>query len=196
MSFEKGGLRAAFFFLPFSVAVLGAGVPFLCVLGGIRTAAFAFAAAWLWRRRNVPVSGSAHSFAVAAFAALSVGHAFSSVYVWVSLQHALNIAMTAVLLFWAAVHFRGLPAVLQGSRLPEWFAAVAAVEVAVAAYQRMAGGTTRPEGTFGNPVFLSEFLAMAAVFLGARALWVKDGDRLRGYAWGAGAILLLASALS
>lgn len=196
MRFDKGGLRAAFFFIPFTLAVLGAGVPFLCVLGGLRTAAFAGAAAWLWRRRDDPVSVSAYSAAVAAFAVLAVGHAFSSVYVWASLQHALNIALAAVLLYWAALRFRGGDGELRASGLTAWFAVVAAVEVVVAVHQRFGGGSARPEGTFGNPVFLSEFLAMAALLLGARALWADDAKRPRHLAWGAGAILLLASALT
>lgn len=196
MRFDKGGLRAAFFFLPFTLAVLGAGVPFLCVLGALRTAAFAGAAAWLWRRRNDPVSGSAHSAAVVSFAVLAIGHAFSSVYVWASLQHGLNIAMAAVLLFWAAARFRGSAGEPGELPLTEWFGALAAIEVAVAIGQRLGGASSRPEGSFGNPVFLSEFLAMAALLLAARALWVEDAKRLRGLAWGAGAVLLLASALS
>ena len=67
------------------------GIPFQYLLGVLRTAAFAAAAAWLWRNRNASASGSAYAIAVAAFAVLSIGHAISSVYVWVSLQHALNI---------------------------------------------------------------------------------------------------------
>lgn len=192
----KGGLRAAFFFLPFSLAVLVHGPPFPYLLGGLRTAAFAAAAAWLWRRRDTPVSGSAYAMAVAAFAVLSIGHAFSSVYVWVSLQHALNIGMAAVLLSWAATRFRDSFDRSIGTWFPRWFAAVAAIEVSVALYQRLAGGTTRPEGTFSNPVFLSEFLAMAAVCIAARAFWAREDEGLPRYAWGVAALLFLASAIS
>ena len=196
MSNGKGGLRAAFFFLPFALAVLFHGVPFQYFLGGLRTAAFAAAAAWLWRRRNAPVLGSAYAMAVAAFAVLSLGNAFSSIYVWVSLQHALNIGMAAVLLAWAVSWFRNPSERSMGTWFPRWFAAVAAVEVIVALYQRTGGGATRPEGTFSNPVFLSEFLAVAAVCLTARAFWAREDERLPRYAWGAGALLFLVSALS
>ena len=192
----KGGLRAAFFFLPFALVVLGYGVPFQYLLGGLRTAAFAAMAAWLWRHRGAPASVSAYPFAVVAFAILSVGHAFSSVYVWVSLQHALNIGMAAVLLGWAAMRFRDPSGRSIETGFPLWLAAVAAVECIVALHQRMAGGTTRPEGTFSNPVFLSEFLAVAAICLAARAFWAREEEGLPRYAWGAGALLFLASALS
>jgi len=196
VNFGKGGFRAAFFFLPFTLVVLFHGVPFQYLLGGLRTVAFASAAAWLWRRRNAPVFGSAYAMAVAAFVILSIGHAFSTVYVWVSLQHALNIGTATVLLFWAATRFR-VPS--EGSIetwFPWWLAAVAAVEVSVAMYQRLVGWTTRPEGTFSNPVFLSEFLAMASVCLASRAFWAREDEGLARYAWGAGSVLFLASALS
>jgi len=196
MRFGKGGLRAAFFFLPFALATLVYGTPFLFLLGGLRAAAFACAAAWLWRRRNTLPSGSACAMAVVAFTALSIGHAFSSVYVWVSLQHALNIGMAAVLLSWAVFRFRDPSEWSIDDWFHRWFAAVAAIEVSVALYQRLVGGMSRPEGTFSNPVFLSEYLAMAAVCLGARALWERTDNGLSRYAWGAGALLFLASALS
>ncbi len=196
MRHGKGGLKAAFFFVPFGLVVLCYGVPFQYLIGGLRTAAFAAAGAWLWRNRNAPASGSAYAIVVAAFAVLSIGHAFSSVYVWVSLQHALNIGMAAVLLAWAVSRFRDPSGSSIETWFPRWFAAVAAIEVSVALYQRLAGGTTRPEGTFSNPVFLSEFLAVTAVCLAARALWAREDERLPRYAWGAGALLFLASALS
>ncbi|MBE0607234.1 MAG: O-antigen ligase family protein [Deltaproteobacteria bacterium] len=153
-------------------------------------------ATWLWRHRNAPVSGSAYAVAVAVFAVLSIGHTFSSVYVWVSLQHALNIGTAAVLLGWAAMRFRGPSERSIEIWFPLWLAAVAAFEFIVALYQRIAGGTTRPEGTFSNPVFLSEFLAVAAICLTARAFWAREDEGLPRYAWGAGALLFLASALS
>jgi O-antigen ligase len=134
--------------------------------------------------------------AVAAFAVLSLGTAFSSIYVWVSLQHALNIGLAAVLLAWAVSWFRDTSEMSMGIWFPRWFAAVAAIEVTVALYQRIGGGTTRSEGTFSNPVFLSEFLAVAAVCLAARAFWTREDEGLPRYAWGAGALLFLASALS
>jgi len=192
----KGGLRAAFFFLPFTLAVLGYGVPFQYIVGGLRTAAFAAAAAWLWRRRNASVSGSAYAIVVAAFAVLSIGHAFSSAYVWVSLQHALNIGMAGVLLAWAASRFLDTSESSIDTWFLRWLAAVAAIEVFVALYQRLAGGTSRPEGTFSNPVFLSEFLAAAAVCLTARAFWAREDEGLRRYAWGAGSLLFFAAGLS
>jgi tetratricopeptide (TPR) repeat protein len=196
MSNWKGGLRAAFFLIPFSLAALVYGTPFPYLLGGLRTAAFASVAGWLWRQRNASVSGSAYAVVVAAFAVLSIGHAFSSVYVWVSFQHALNIGTAGVLLAWAASRFRDPSEMSMETWFPRWFAAVAAIEVTVALYQRLAVGTTRPEGTFSNPVFLSEFLAVTAVCLAARALWAREDEGLPRYAWGAGALLFLASALS
>lgn len=157
---------------------------------------FAVSAAWLWRNRNALASGSAYAIIVASFAVLSIGHAFSSVYVWVSLQHALNIGMSAVLLSWAATRFRDPSEKSIETWFFRWFAAIAAVELIVASYQRLVGGTTRPEGTFSNPVFLSEFLAVAAVCLTARAFWARENEGSPRYAWGAGAILFVAAALS
>ena len=196
MANGKGGLRAAFFFLPFALAVLGHGVPFQYILGVLRTAAFAAAAVCLWRRRNASVSGSAYAIVVAAFAVLSVGHAFSSVYVWVSIQHALNIGAAGVLLAWAASRFLDPSEISIDTWFPWWFAAVAAIEVSVALFQRMAGGMTRPEGTFSNPVFLSEFLVVAAVCLTARAFWAREDEGLPRIAWGAGALLFFTAGLS
>ena len=193
---EKGGLRAAFFFLPFALVVLGCGVPFQYLLGGLRTAAFAAMAAWLWHHRNAPLPMSTYVMAVLAFVVLSIGHAFSSVYVWVSLQHALNIGMAGIFLSWAAMRFRAPSERSIETWFPVWFAVVAAIEVSLALYQRLAGGSTRPEGTFSNPVFLSEFLAVAAVFLTARAFWTREEDGLSRYTWGAGALLFLAAGLS
>jgi tetratricopeptide (TPR) repeat protein len=159
-------------------------------------AAFAAAAVWLWRLRDAPALGSADGTVVAALAVQSSGPAFTSVSVWVSLQHALNIGMAAVLLSWAAMRFRDPSEQSIETWFPRWFAAAAAIEVSVALYQRLAGGTTRPEGTFSNPVFLSEFLAVAAVCFTARAFWAREDEGLPRYVWGAGALLCLASALS
>jgi len=196
MGYGKGGLRAAFFFLPFSLVVLSYGVPFLVVIGGIRTAAFGAAAVWLWRRGDRQDAGSLHGVAVAVFVLLCVGHSFSSVYVWASLQHALNIGMAAVLLLWAARRFGNPSETGADALLPTWFAALAAFEICLAVYQRVSGGGTRPEGTFSNPVFLSEFLAMGSMVLAGRFLWPVGDRRMKQYAWGGGAVLLLASALS
>jgi len=106
---EKGGLRAAFFFpsvcarrarLWRSVPVSPRGPP-----------DSGFSPPWLFGCGTIgtPLPMSTYVMAVLAFVVLSIGHAFSSVYVWVSLQHALNIGMAGIFLSWAAMRFRAPP---------------------------------------------------------------------------------------
>jgi O-antigen ligase len=192
----KGGLRAAFFFFLFTGTVLASGKYFQYVLGFLRGAVFLTAAVWLWRRSRSPLGVPAYGFAVAGFSLLSLGHAFSSVYVWVSLQHALNILLAGVLLGLAVLLFQeGEESPARKMLLPV-LAAIAAVEIAIAIYQRLTIGTTRPHGTFSNPMFLSEYLAVVSLFFASRFL-AEFGKAGRGrVAWGAGATLFLACALS
>jgi O-antigen ligase len=192
----KGGLRAAFFFFLFTGTVLASGKYFQYVLGFLRGAAFLTAAVWLWRRSRSPLGVPAYGFAVIGFSVLSLGHAFSSVYVWVSLQHALNILLAGVLLGLAVLLFQeGEESPARKMLLPV-LAAIAAVEIAIAIYQRLTIGTTRPHGTFSNPMFLSEYLAVVSLFFASRFL-AEFGKAGRGrVAWGAGATLFLACALS
>jgi O-antigen ligase len=164
--------------------------------GFLRVVAFVGAGIWLWNRRRDPVEAPPYAFAVLAFCVLSLGHAFSSVYVWASLQHALNISLAAVLLGWAFLLFReGEGSRARGMALTA-MAAVAAIEVALAAHQRWTTGTTRPQGTFSNPMFLSEYLAVTALmFLSIQfSSWREAGWRR--YLPGAAAVLLFAAALS
>lgn len=191
-----GGLRAAFFFFFFTGTVLVSGKYFQYVLGFLRAAAFLTAAVWLWRRSRRPLGVSAYGIAVIGFSVLSLGHAFSSVYVWVSLQHALNILLAGVLLGLAVLLFQeGEESPARKMFLPV-LAAIAIVEIAVAFHQRLTVGTTRPHGTFSNPMFLSEYLAVVALFFASRFL-AEYGRAGRGrVAWGAGAALFLGCALS
>ena len=119
------------FFLPFALVVsLRYGDLFQYILGVLRTAAFRRRGGMVVAPIGTPsVSGSAYAMAVAAFVVLSLGHAFSSVYAWVSLQHALNIGMAAVLLSWAAIRFRRPVRTVHARPVrPWWFTAVAAIE--------------------------------------------------------------------
>jgi O-antigen ligase len=192
----KGGLRAAFFFLLFTGTILASGKYFQYVLGFLRSAAFLAAAVWLWRQGRRPIGIPAYGIAVVGFSVLSLGHAFSSVYVWVSLQHALNILLAGILLGLAVQLFRGEEESPAGKLFLPILTAIAAVEIAVAFHQRLIAGTTRPNGTFSNPMFLSEYLAVVALFFASRFL-AEYGRAGRGrFAWGSGAALFLAGALS
>lgn len=193
---RKGGLRAAFFFFLFAGTVLASGKHFQYVLGILRVVAFFAAAAWLWRRSRSPLGAPAYVITVAGFSALSLGHAFSSVYFWVSLQHTLNILLAGVLLGQAVLLFQGE----EGSPARKMFlpvlAGIAAVEIAVAIHQRLTLGTTRPSGTFSNPMFLSEYLAVVALLFASRFL-AEHGRSGRGrFAWAAAAAMFLGGALS
>jgi tetratricopeptide (TPR) repeat protein len=193
---RKGGLRAAFFYFLFPLAVFPTGEYFQYALGFLRSVAFLWAGIWLWKRRREPVDAPGYAFVVLGFCVLSLGHAFSSVYVWASLQHALNISLAAVLLGWAVLLVRegeGPPARRMALTA---MAGVAAIEIAVAVYQRWTVGTTRPHGTFSNPMFLSEYLAVTGLmFLSIQFSRWKEGGRKKVLP-GAAAVLLFAGALS
>ena len=172
----EGGRDAAFpFFVLFAAAVLLFGDSVQSPLFALRAAGFGWGILVLLRRRNEETRTGPYPLAVAGFVALAIGHSFSSVYSWVSLQHAINIALGAVLLAWAAAVY--------GPRLNDrWDATLllagglGAVQVAAAVWQRAAAGNLRPRGTFENPAFLSEFLAVAGTFFLAGFL----GRRLEG----------------
>jgi O-antigen ligase len=196
LSQGKGGLRVAFLFFLFALSVLASGKYYQFVLGFLRVAVFLVAGAWLWRRGHGPLEVPLYALILSGFSLLSIGHAFSSVYVWVSLQHSLNIFLATILLGIAFFLFR------QDSKPSAWsvflpfLAVLAALEIAMAVHQRLTIGTSRPHGSFSNPMFLSEFLAVVALFFASRFL-AECGRAGRGrVAWGAGAVLFLACALS
>ena len=91
---EKGGLRAAFLFFLFALSVLASGKslpvrPRRSPGGGLSPPRRLAVEAQAREPLDVPSIRRRRS---PAFAVLTLGHAFSSVYFWVSLQHALNIA--------------------------------------------------------------------------------------------------------
>jgi len=98
---------------------------------------------FLWRGRDEISEIEVYPLIVGGFALLSFGHAFSSIYPWVSMQHALNIAMASIILGWAYRIVRNDP-----DRAWEWVfllvSAVAVLQFAVALYQRYATGNFRP----------------------------------------------------
>ena len=193
---RKGGLRAAFLFILFALSVLISGKYYQYVLGFLRVVVFLVAGVWLWRRSRGSLDVPLYAVAVGGFSLLSLGHAFSSVYVWASLQHSLNICTAAILLGMTIHLFREESKPSVSTLFLPVLTALAALEVVIASYQRMTLGTTRPHGTFSNPMFLSEFLAIPALFFASRLLgeWGKPGRRR--IAWGAGAVFFLAGALS
>jgi O-antigen ligase len=192
----KGGLQAAFLFSLFALSVLASGRYYQFVLGFLRVAVFLVAGAWLWRRARDPLDVPGYALVLSGFSLLSIGHAFSSVYVWVSFQHALNIALAAILLGIVVFLFR------QNAKPSAWsvflpvLAVLAALEIAIAVYQRLTVGTSRPHGSFSNPMFLSEFLAVTALFFASGLLGEWDRGGRRRIAWGGGAVFFLAGALS
>ena len=192
----KGGLQAAFLFFLFALSVLASGKYYQFVLGFLRVAVFLFAGAWLWRRARDPLDVPAYALILSGFSLLSIGHAFSSVYVWVSFQHSLNISLAAILLGIAVVLFR------QDSRSFSWsgflpvLAALAVLEIAMAVHQRLTIGMSRPHGSFSNPMFLSEFLAVGALFFASGLLGEWGKGRRKRIAWGGAAVFFLAGALS
>ncbi len=194
MNGTRGGSNAAFFFL-FAVAVLGFGGSLQPTLAILRGAGFGAALLFFWRRRKEPAGIPGYTLLVGGFVTLSLGHAFSSVYLWVSLQHAINIALAAVLLAWAVPLFRLDP---EGTWNRAFLAigGIAFVQVAISLYQRFVEGDMRPHGTFDNPNFLSEFLAAAAILFLARSLGKEKEERRIRLAGGAAAGVLFAAALS
>lgn len=192
----KGGLQAAFLFFLFALSVLASGKYYQFVLGFLRVTVFLVAGAWLWRRARDPLDLPAYVLILSGFSLLSLGHAFSSVYVWVSLQHSLNISLAATLFGIAVFLFRRDPKPSPWAVFLPVLAALAALEIAMAVHQRLTIGTSRPHGSFSNPMFLSEFLAVAALFFASGLLgeWGKSGRRR--IAWGGAAVVFLAGALS
>ena len=171
---EKGGRNAAFFFFLLLVAVIDTGKLFPVRLGILRLAVFSAAVLLLWRGRDEESELELYPLIVGGFVLLSLGHAFSSIYPWVSMQHALNIAMAAVILGWACRVVRNDP-----DRAKEWvflpICAVAVVQFVMALYQRFAAGNFRPRGTFDNTNFFAEFMAIAGVLCLSRFL--AKGER-------------------
>ena len=70
-------------------------------LGILRLVVFSTVLLFLWRGRDEKSEIGLYPLIVGGFVLLSIGHAFSSIYPWVSMQHALNIAMAAIILGWA-----------------------------------------------------------------------------------------------
>lgn len=189
MGERKGGSDAAFFLFLLAAAVLGFGGSLQYPLAVLRAGGFGAAMLFLWNRSGEPVGADAYSLLVGGFVLLSAGHAFSSIYFWVSFQHALNIALAAVLLAWAVRMFRKDP----GGRWDAVFYAVASLalaEMAIALVQRYVGGNHRPPGTFDNANYLSEFLAAASVLCLSRVLWRNGSARLRFAEAAAGVVFL------
>ncbi len=191
---EKGGRDAAFFLFLFAVAVLGFGGSLQHPLAVLRAGGFGAAILFLWRRGKEPVPIGPYPLLVGAFVLLAFGHSFSSVYFWVSFQHAVNIALAAVLLAWAFLFFRKDPA-RSWNAATLAVAAIALVEVGIALLQRFHWGDLRPRGTLDNANFLSEFLAAASILCLSRFLWAKGVGRYR-FAWGGGAVLFLVAGFS
>lgn len=199
MQAGKGGSDTAFPFFAFLLAVAAASaVPTVSQaypLALLRCSVLLSAIFLALRAGREGIRVSPFALLTAGFSLLALGHAFSSVYFWVSFQHAVNITCAA--LFLGAVHLlvRDDPEkawrrtlVLVGS--------IAAAELALALFQRLGGGVQRPPGTFGNANYLSEFLASGALLLLAGALW-DDGKNARGrFLAGAAAAVLLAGALT
>jgi tetratricopeptide (TPR) repeat protein/O-antigen ligase len=192
----RGGLRVASLFFLFALSVLASGKYYQYVLGFLRGTVFLAAGVWFWRPGRTCREIPPYAVAVAGFSALSLGHAFSSVYFWVSFQHSLNILLAAVLLIMAIRLFH------EESKSSAWklflpiLALLGTLEIVIAVHQRLTLGTSRPYGTFSNPMFFSEFLSISALFFASRLLgeWGTLGRRR--IVWGVGAVFFLAGALS
>ena len=195
-SFRKGGRDAAFFFLFFLllVSVVDTGKVLPVRLGVLRLVVFSAATLFLWRVRDEESEIGLYPLIVGGFALLSLGHAFSSIYPWVSMQHALNIAMAAVILGWAYRIVRDDPdRGREAVFLP--ICAVAVLQFAVALYQRYGLGIFRPRGTFDNANFFAEFMAVAGVLCVSRFLAKGERSAIR-LTSAAGAVLFLGAALA
>ena len=110
------------------------------------------------------------------------------------MQHALNIAMAAVILGWAYRIVRNDP-----DRAREWvflpICAVAVLQFVMALYQKFAAGNIRPRGTFDNTNFFAEFMAIAGVLCISRFLAKGERSKIR-MTSAAGAVLFLGAALA
>jgi O-antigen ligase len=190
----RGGSHAAsLFFLPVGFAVLGFGEAVPLPLAALRLAVFLWALLHLRKKRQDVLHAPLYLLTVGSFVVLATGHAFSSVYVWVSVQHAINIALAAVLLAWALDFYN--------ERLEDCWTStllvlggLSAVQVSVALYQRFGGGTPRPRGTFENPNFLAEFLVVTGLLFLAGALG-RDGTRRSRFAFLGVSALFIVSGL-
>ena len=191
---KKGGRNAAFFFFLLLVAVIDTGKLFPVRLGILRLVVFSVAILSLWRGWGEKPEIGLYPLIVGGFVILSLGHAFSSIYPWVSMQHALNIAMAAVILGWAHWIVRNDP-----DRSREWIffpiCAVAVLQFVMALYQRFAAGNFRPRGTFDNTNFFAEFMAIAGVLCISRFLAKEERSKIR-MICAAGAVLFLGAALA
>jgi O-antigen ligase len=195
MSFSKrfhlqGGSDAAFlFFLPVGFAVLGFGETVPLPMAALRIAVFLWALLHLWKNRQDVLPVPLYLLAVGAFVLLALGHALSSVYIWVSLQHAVNIALAAVLLAWALDFYK--------ERLEDrWnrtllvLGGLSALQISTALYQRFGEGNPRPRGTFENPNFLAELLVVTGLLFLAGSLGRDGARRSRFVFLGAGIVLI------
>ena len=179
-------------FLLLLVAVIDTGKLFPLRLGVLRLAVFSAAVLLLWRGRDEEPELDLYPLIVGGFVFLSLGHAFSSIYPWVSMQHALNIAMTAVILGWVYRVVRKDP-----DRAQEWvffpICAIAVLQFVVALYQRFAAGNFRPRGTFDNTNFFAEYMAIAGMLCLSRSR-EEERSKIR-MMCAAGAVLFLVAAL-
>ncbi len=189
---DKGGSDAAFILSLAGVAVLGFGGSLQYPLAFLRAGAFGAALAFLWRRRGESVRVGPYPLLVGGFVLFSFGHSLSSSYFWVSFQHALNLALAAVLMAWAYLLFRKNPVMMWNATLATT-AVLAITEIGIALFQRFSLGKLRPQGTFDNANYLAEFLVATSVLFLSRVLWETGSRRLRTAA-GAGVLVLLAAA--
>lgn len=194
MENRKGGSDAAFFLILFAVAVLGFGGSLQYPLAVVRAGGFGAAVLFLWSHRKDPVPLGTYPLLVAGFVLLAFGHSFSSIYFWVSFQHALNICLAAFLLAWAYLLFRRDPDGIWTSATIA-VAALALLEVGIALFQRFHGGDPRPRGTLDNANYLAEFLAASSILCLSRFLWTRGDDRLRN-SWLAAGVLFLVGGFS
>ena len=163
-----------FFSFLLLVSVVDTGKFFPVRLGVLRLVVFSAAILFLWRDRDEKSEIELYPLIVGGFALLSLGHAFSSIYPWVSMQHALNIAMASVILGWAYRIVRNDPDRAREAVFLS-VSAVAVLQFVVALYQRYAAGNIRPRGTFDNTNFFAEFMAVAGVLCLSRFL--AKGER-------------------
>lgn len=191
---RKGGSDAAFLFFLLVVGIFDTGNLFSVRLGILRVAVFSSAALFLWRGRNRETEVGIYPLFIGGFVLLSLGHAFSSVYFWVSLQHGLNIALAAALLGWAYLIFRAEPdRTWSGVFLS--VCGIAIVQLGVAMYERIVDGSLRPRGTFDNTNFFAEFMAVAGVLCLSRFLAKGERSGIR-MTSAVGAVLFLGAALA
>lgn len=193
--YRKGGRNAAFFFLLFLllVSIVDIGKLFPVRLGVLRLVVFSSAVLFLWRGWEEKSEIEFYPLIVGGFVLLSLGHAFSSIYPWASMQHALNIAMAAIILGWAYRIVRNDP-----ERSREWvflpICAVSVLQLVMALCQRFAGNF-RPRGTFDNTNFFAEFMAVAGVLCLSRSLAKGERSGIRMMS-AAGAVLFLGAAIA